>query len=203
MLAMSAEAQFIRGALIAGGNATQVDGDEAFGYHKYGWNVGASAIVPLTKKKWFISLETIYNQKGAYQAPLYSDSSKNGSYKLNLNYVEVPVMVLFEDKGGLTFGAGASWGRLIKVDEWENNKKTATTLDGPYSRNDYQVLLETRFKLYKRLKMNFRYAYSMVKIRHRTYDNGVSTWERDQYNNVLSLRLVYIFNEKVKAYEKK
>ena len=200
---LKSEAQIIRGGIITGLNATQVDGDEVFGYHKFGWNVGATAIVPIAKKSWFVTLETIYNQKGAYQHPIYSDSAKSGAYKLNLNYVEVPVLLLFEDKGKLTFGAGASWGRLIKVEEFENNHKTPTNLDGPYSRDDIDVLLDMRFNIYQRLKFNFRYSYSMVKIRTRTFDNGVSTWDRKQYNNMLSFRLLYIFNEKVKPYESK
>lgn len=203
VLTFRGEAQIIRGGLIAGLNATQVDGDEVFGYKKYGWNLGATAIVPVTKKQWFVSLETIYNQKGSYQRTLYSDSSKSGAYKLNLNYVEVPVLLLFEDKGNMTFGMGASWGRLIKVDEWENGHKTLTNLNGPYNRDDFDVLLDVRFNLYKRIKFNFRYAYSMAKIRNRTYDNGVSTWDRKQYNNLLSFRVLYVFNEKVKAYENK
>jgi hypothetical protein len=203
LLTFRAEAQIIRGGLIAGLNATQVDGDEVFGYKKYGWNLGATAIIPITKKKWFIGLETVYSQKGSYQHPIYSDPAKNGAYKLNLDYVEVPVLLLFEDKGKLTFGAGASWNRLIKVDEWENGRKTLTTLSGPYTRDDFDVLLDVRFNVYKRLKFNFRYAYSMIKIRTRTYDNGVSTWDRKQYNNLLSFRLLYVFNEKIKAYTKK
>ena len=128
---LAAEAQIIRGGIIAGMNATQVDGDEVFGYHKYGWNLGATAMIPITKKKWFFALETTYSQKGAYQAPIWADSLKDGSYKLNLNYLEVPMLVIFEDKGGLTFGAGASLGRLIKVEEWENGRRdTNTTLKG-------------------------------------------------------------------------
>ncbi|MEI6574550.1 MAG: outer membrane beta-barrel protein [Bacteroidota bacterium] len=201
---LAAEAQIIRGGIIAGMNATQVDGDEVFGYHKYGWNLGATAMIPITKKKWFFALETTYSQKGAYQAPIWADSLKDGSYKLNLNYLEVPMLVIFEDKGGLTFGAGASLGRLIKVEEWENGRRdTNTTLKGPYNTNDFDILLDCRFKLYKKLKFNFRYSYSMAKIRNRTYDNGISIWDRKQYNNMLTFRLIWIFNEKIKAYVKK
>jgi len=203
LLIPTAKAQFIRGGVIAGINATQVDGDEVFGYKKYGWNLGATAIVPITKKRWFIGLETMYSEKGSYQHAIYSDTAKNGSYKLNLNYVEVPVLLMFEDKGKLTFGIGASWNRLIKAEEWEHGRKTATNLNGPYNRDDFDVLLDMRFNLYKRLKFNFRYAYSMAKIRTRTYNNGVSEWDRKQYNNLLSFRVLYVFNEKVKAYENK
>ena len=44
------KAQVIKGALIAGFNMTQVDGDEVYGFKKIGFNVGAAAIIPVKKK---------------------------------------------------------------------------------------------------------------------------------------------------------
>ena len=76
-----------------------------------------------------------------------------------------------------------------------------TTLNGgPYDRNDYDVLVDLNFRVHKkipRFKMNIRYAYSMSKIRTRTFLDkfGNETITRDQYNNLFSLRLIYVFNE--------
>lgn len=188
--------QIIKGVAIAGFNTTQVDGDEVFGFHKYGWNVGASAIIPLSKK-WMVGLENIYNQKGSLQRVQFTDSIKNGAYRLNLDYVEVPVLVFFEDKETMTFGTGLSWGRLINVKEYENgNRVETTTLKGPYSRNDWNFLVDVRFRVYKRIKFNFRYAYSIARIRERHYSNFyLGEWDRKQYNNMLTFRLLYYINE--------
>jgi hypothetical protein len=42
--------QRIMGAAIVGLNATQVDGDEVYGYKNFGLNAGLSAIVPFNNK---------------------------------------------------------------------------------------------------------------------------------------------------------
>jgi hypothetical protein len=197
-LGIGSRAQYIRGALIAGGNRTQVDGDEVFGYHKTGLQLGAAAIIQFNKK-WSISLENIYNQKGSRQGARFADSL-DGSYKLHLNYVEVPLLLEYTDRDRITVGAGFSWGRLVKVDEYKNSfvVDSTTLLGGPYKRDDWNVLVDLRFHLYKSLKLNLRYAYSIVPIAKRDVQDsktGKLNYDESQYNNVISLRLMYIFNE--------
>jgi hypothetical protein len=196
LLSSAGYSQIIKGAVMAGMNLSQVDGDEIYGFHKFGLNIGASAIVPVANK-WEASIETIFTQKGSYQKPHYDDSL-TGEYKLKLNYLEVPVLFHYNDKNRVAFGVGLSWGRLVGVEEYEHGRRVETTnLNGPYDKNDFNVLLDVRFKIYKRLKFNVRYAYSIDKIRTRVFTPPYSTdsWTRDQYNNFWTFRLVYIFNE--------
>ena len=188
--------QRIKGAVIAGFNGTQVDGDEVIGYNKLGLNVGAAAIIPF-KKKWSVSIENIFSQKGAHRGEIYIDSL-SGSYTLRLNYVEVPVLVHYTDKEIITVGTGFSWGRLVGAKEWEHGQRTNTSVkNGPYDKNEFSWLADLRFRIWKRLKFNLRFSYSLAKVRTRKYDNGISKWERKQYNNVVSFRLLYIFNEQL------
>jgi len=85
------------------------------------------------------------------------------------------------------------------VNEYEHGKKieTTTLTTGPYNRNDFSILADVRFRVYKKLKINVRYSYSLVSIRTRDfYDvNGKYLTTRDQFNNIISLRLIYMFNE--------
>ena len=191
------KAQAIRGAVIAGGNLTQVDGDEVYGFHKVGWNAGAAAIIPFGPK-WSVSLENTFTQKGSYQSPQYNDSL-SFEYKLRLNYVEVPVMLHFTDKETVTFGAGFSWGRLVGIEEYEHGTKVETTtlLGGPYDRNDWSILADVRFRLAGRFHFNARYAYSLASIRTRTYTVGNDVFNRDQFNNIVTFRVLYVFNEAI------
>ena len=191
--------QVIKATVIAGGNLTQVDGDECYGYKKIGLNVGAGVMIPFGKN-WDVSMEALYNQKGAYQRKKYTDigDGKNGAYEIKLDYVEIPVLVHYTDKGLVSIGAGFAYGRLINAKEYEHGKKTATTATNDvYKIDDYSVVADLRFKIYKQLKLNLRYQYSMAKIRTRDFytvdDEYMRT--RDQYNNVVSLRLVYVFFE--------
>ncbi len=201
---LNLKAQVIKGALIAGFNMTQVDGDEVYGFKKFGFNVGAAAIIPV-KKKWSISLETIFSQKGAYQRPQYNDSLYTGEYNLRLNYVEVPVLAHFTDKKIITIGTGFSWGRLVKSNEIEHGGIQSPYSDSiAFNKNDFNWLIDIRFRVWKKLKFNIRYAYSLAKIRTREfYSLAGTSWTRKQYNNVLTFRLIYVFNEQVEYVKKK
>jgi hypothetical protein len=202
-------AQRIQGAIIAGGNLSQVDGDEIFGFNKLGFNGGLGAVVPFGKNFQF-SIETLYSQKGSYQGPQYEDTDTagnvtTGEYKVNLSYLEVPVMLLYNDKDVITGGVGFSYGRLVRVREYEHGQRIETTAlnDGPYDRNDFSVLADIRFRIFRQFKLNLRYTYSLAKIRTREYENLLGdTWTRDQFNNTISLRLIYMINEPRKIADK-
>lgn len=189
-------AQVIKGEAILGMNLTQVDGDEVYGFKKVGANVGAGVLIPFGKN-WDVSLEALFSQKGANQKEQYDDSL-SFAYKLNLNYAEVPVLVMYTDKEFISAGAGFSWGRLVGVKEWEHGQlvETTTVNSGVYSKNDFCILGDLRIRIYKQLKFNLRYQYSLVKIRTREFGNPPDTWTRDQYNNVITFRLIWVFNEK-------
>ncbi len=210
------------GSVIAGVNGTQVDGDEVAGFYKWGVNAGASVMLPLDRKmRWFATVELLYTQKGAYQnayranAILRPDSNnvlyyhnedktvpfnQDVKYKLTLDYVEVPVLFHYEDfHTGWGFGLGFSWGRLVNVKEIENGWTTTTNLRSKtYSRNDWSVLADLKIKIWKGLKLNIRYQYSLVPLRIREYKKPATgeTWTRKEYNNVITFRLIYSFNEK-------
>jgi hypothetical protein len=197
-------AQSFLGAIAFGGNLTQVDGDEIYGFKKFGFNVGASSIYPFNEK-WSISVEASYSQKGSYEKYPPEDRPDKSLpyYNLRLSYLEVPVFVYFTDKGFLTIGAGFSWGRLvgIKEIEWGETVHNSVT-NSPYDRNDWNGIINVRIPIWQRFKIDFRYAYSLAKIRTRNYSNmSGDTWSRDQYNNIITLRLVYVFNEKIKKNE--
>lgn len=195
----SVNGQRIMGAAIVGLNATQVDGDEVYGYKKFGLNAGVSAIVPFNNK-WSVSVENIYSEKGARQRARYLDSL-DGSYGLKLNYVEIPVMLHFTDKDIVTFGAGLSWGRLVKVWEQRNGyEMPATTLEsGIYRNSDLNLLLDVRFRVFERLRFNTRYAYSIRPIATREIIDSKTGRPniRDQYNGLFTFRLIYVFNERL------
>ncbi len=192
------QAQNIRGEIITGFNLTQVDGDEVVGYKKIGAQLGAGAILPLGKSSWLISIETLFNQKGSFEKyPVEKDTLPLPYYNLRLNYAEVPLLIYYNDKDQLTFGAGVSYGRLTYLKEIEHGKKIDWKKKiGPYKKDDWNIIVNIRLRLYKGLHCDFRYSYSMSRIRTRTFINPSGTWSRGQFNNMLSFRVVYVFNEK-------
>ncbi|MEI7596413.1 MAG: outer membrane beta-barrel protein [Bacteroidota bacterium] len=195
-IAFSSSAQKIKGMLILGMNMSQVDGDRVFGYHKFGVNAGVGAILPISDA-FSIHVETLLNQKGARQGVRYEDSL-DGSYKMNLQYAEVPFYLnFFDKKGKMSIGAGFSYGKLVGFTEKQNGYKIEfphTYITKPKS-TDFSGFLNLYVPIKAGLKLNFRYSYSLQSIRKRYFSDGAF---REQYNNVLSFRLIYIFNDKVK-----
>ncbi len=204
LLGSKTDAQRFLGAIAFGGNLTQVDGDEIYGFYKLGFNTGVSTIYPFNKK-WSLGIEASFSQKGSYQKyPPESNPDKSlPYYDLRLNYLEVPLFMYFTDKEFLTIGLGFSYARLVGIKEVEWGETVSSSItNSPYNSEDWNILVNLRLPVWKRLKLDFRYAYSLAKIRTRQYTNDAGdTWSRDQYNNIITLRLVYVFNEKLKKEE--
>lgn len=207
------------GSVIAGMNSTQVDGDEVAGFYKFGANVGMSVMLPLDENfRWYGTIELLYSQKGSYQNAYRANAILDGTerllyrnedfnvpfnkkikYKLNLDYVEVPIVFHYEDfRSGCAIGAGFAWSRLVRVKEIENGWTTTTNLrSGTYRRNDWSVVADAKIRLFQGLKLNFRYEYSFVPSRRRVFQPFSDLEEvRKSYNSVITLRLIYSFNEK-------
>jgi len=203
--------QRILGALSAGVNLSQVDGDEVYGYKKVGFNGGPSVIIPFGKnKKWSVTMELLFSQLGSRQRSVYSsiDTTRDSTrfydgYRLSLNYVQIPVLVHFTDKRIIAGGIGFLYGQLVGATEYEDYNdnrgfvRTTTNFQGPYTKSDFQVLADVRVRIFKGFWFNARYSYSILPIRKREFVNPFygNTWFRKQYNNVITLRLVYIFND--------
>ena len=205
--------QHILGAVSAGINLSQVDGDEVYGFKKVGFNGGPSVIIPFGKdKKWSVTIELLYSQLGSRQKSVYGasdtirDSTRAGfydGYRLSLNYVQVPVIVHFTDKRFIAGGLGFQYGQLVGVTEYEDYNdlrgfvRSKTTLQGPYTRSDLQALADVRIRVYRGFWFNVRYSYSILPIRTREFVNPFfgNTWLRQKYNNVITFRITYIFND--------
>ena len=218
LVAVAYPQKFI-GSVIAGGNVSQVDGDEVAGYYKFGFNGGLSVTLPLDDKyHWYGTIELLYTQKGSYQTAYRANAilidtdrlflhnedfsvpfNNKIKYKLNLDYVEVPVVFHYEDHHtGCAIGVGFAWGRLVRAHEIENGWTTTTDVRShTYRTSDWSVIADAQIRLYKGLKLNFRFQYSLRPLRTREYYDSYKqeTWTRKEYNNVISVRLIYSFNE--------
>jgi len=215
--AFQSQAQAVKGALIGGVNFTQVDGDEVYGYKRIGANVGAAAIIPFTDM-WSLTLETLFSMEGSRQKgtaeyePVYNDSIKpypppydadtfyiNGAYDLHLDYVRVPIVFHYNDRN-LALGAGFQYGRLVRIKEKEQDlHDTTPKAEEAYKNNDFSILADVKYRIYAGLFFNFRYSYSLVSIRDRTFYSvkkpGV-TLDRNQYHNTITVRLMWVINDR-------
>jgi len=189
--------QKIEGGISVGLNLSQVDGDLCYGFHKKGLFLSGAAYTPLSKNFYF-SLEISYSQKGSLQKAFIDNDTNNGYYKLKLDYADIPIMIVYDDKGKARFATGMSYGRLVNYQEWENKKKlNYKKNETPYNKEDIDWIGGFEFRITKNIWAGLRYSYSVSKIRTRIYERV----KRDQYNNFLTIRMVYVFNPK--AYNNK
>ena len=190
--------QRIKGTVIAGANLTQVEGDEIKGWNQIGFNGGVGAIIPFAGN-WGINLETLFSQKGSYQKEQFPDDSLTGEYRLRLNYFELPLYVTYTDKDVMSFGLGGYWSRLVSSREKEHSgNQTPYTETQEFDPNDIGFLVDFRVRIWQHLLVNVRYSQSLASIRERVFDPYGTTGDpfaRDQYNQSITLRFVYIFNE--------
>ena len=190
-------AQRILGAISAGMNITQVDGDEYIGYYKLGLNIGPMVIVPLGKKsKWSISMELLYSQKGSFHYGLYDSTT----FRLVQDYAEIPVLVHFTDKNLISGGVGFSYGQLINYKETKNQfYDTLFHYKTGLSNNDISVIADLKIRIWSKLWADLRYQYSMRSNRTVlvVYKNTIPQYQvtRKQYNNVISIRVTWVFNQ--------
>jgi len=206
-------AQVVKGALIGGVNLTQIDGDEMYGYKRAGANVGAAAIIPFTEM-WSLTLETLFSMEGSRQKggkgmwlhdnPYnpYNETDSfyiNGAYDLHLDYVRIPLVMHYNDRN-LALGAGFQYGRLVRIKEMEQDRfNTTPKAEEAYNNNDFSILADVKYRIYGGLFFNFRFSYSLISIRNRPFYSTKDpeiTWNRNQYHNTLTFRLMWVINDK-------
>ncbi len=181
------------GGLVAGGNFTQVDGDNFAGYHKAGLNVGGIVYLKMDEHL-ATSIEVLYSQKGAKSKDYFviSPGYVISDYGITLNYAEVPIMINYFDRRGSHFGGGFSYGRLGTAQE-HITTQPASTIDltqYPFKKSDYNILLSGSLHCWKGLFLNVRFQYSVLSIR----DNTPQNYSRgQQFNNIYAVRLMYLF----------
>jgi hypothetical protein len=184
------------GGVVAGINASQVDGDNYAGFHKAGLNIGLITYAKINKQ-FLLSMEMLYSMKGAKNVQVINSSAVGSVpdiYVSKLNYIEIPVMIHYITKSNLIFGIGISYSQLLKSSETEdadqpvNFDPEAT----PFRKNDFNYLISVNYQLYKNLFARVRYQYSITTIRDSDkipLQFGTSA----QYNNLFCLQLMYVF----------
>ncbi len=173
----SAQQRFKAG-LIAGLNASQIDGDRSAGYHKLGLMGGLRAAAILTDKTE-LSIELLYAQRGS-QSELFPGNNFV-PFKIKINYIEVPVMYNYadwleeeedEEYYKILFGVGLSYGRLINTEiEDDALNSPLVRLSDSFSKNDLSFTIGATFFATHKLGVSARWTRSLNLL----FDNSKSS----------------------------
>ncbi len=182
-------AQRFEGGVMAGLNASQVDGDFTSGYHKPGIVAGGYVLTNLSRTL-FTGMELKFNQKGSRRNPDPKIPDDPSKYIMRLNYVDMPVYLGIRTSDRISLIAGLSAGFLLSGTEYDNYEKFQTADQHPFNELDVQGLLGFRFQLNDRLFLDLRGAYSLLPIRSQPGDISIY-WLDSQFSNLLSTTVLY------------
>jgi hypothetical protein len=187
------ERKMFYGALVAGIGFSQIDGDNYAGYHKTGIQAGA-AVYSFLGSNLIASLEILYAQKGSRGK--ISDSGIPGvsitSYKTDLNYAQVPMVLYYIDKSRNHFGAGFNYSRLVSAKELIESNPTYNFNQEqyPFNKNDLNFVASANVCIWKNLFANLRFEYSVLDARGKMIP---AIGRQGQYNNSCIVRIMYLF----------
>lgn len=199
------QAQRIFGFASAGATLSQIEGDELKGFRKWGFSGGVGAIASLDRQgDWNLSIEALFSQRGCYNR-----SGNPFSLSLTTNYVDIPLMLHYRDPwGGMLIGLGLSYGRLVEQPHGKLKFDTTyifpDTTNMDFLKNDFSVVADIRFFVWRGLMLNIRWQYSLTAVKRdweftemRGRDASgnliANKWNNDCYNNSLSFRLIWMF----------
>jgi len=160
-------AQDIFGAtLLAGLNMSQIDGDDFAGFNKVGFNVGIRGDVYLAEKMQ-IGMELTFSQRGS-RSELISGQSPLPQLKIDLNYIQVPVLFRYsdwyvEEEGYYRVNAfaGASYGRLLSANAINSFFEGQTEL---FSKNDIGFHIGASYQFNPKFALTLRFNRGITKV---------------------------------------
>ncbi|WP_235296733.1 porin family protein [Portibacter marinus] len=162
---ISVEAQsFFKGSAIIGVNASQIDGDDLAGYHKYGLTAGVKVEFPLSPS-FDLGLEFLYCQRGSRTALIYNIYSE--TYRFGLNYISMPLILKWNDwwvpeesyyKVNLHGGLANAY--LISSD----TEESPIPIDRDLNDYDLSLVLGGGFAFSKNWSISLRYSRSLTTL---------------------------------------
>ncbi|MGI8892451.1 MAG: porin family protein [Bacteroidia bacterium] len=187
-------AQQIRGGIIAGVSPSQVSGDRLSGFNKVGLTGGLLAKTAISPKM-DVEVELLFVQKGS-RKPIDPDNNDYEEYKLELNYIEVPLIFQYHFNEKWIFDAGISYGRLIMSRESDEHGEFPETF--PFKQNEFSINGGINYYLFRNVLMNWRISNSVLPVRPHV-SGAQFRLNRGQYNTVLMFLLKYEFGSRTRS----
>lgn len=179
-------AQGFTAKAVAGITASQIDGDDLYGFTKIG-ATGGFAVGYDFRSRWTGHIELLYSQRGSNATFGYSSETYGF---IHTDYLEVPLVLSVRDwyveddnyyKAGLHIGP--SLGYLFNVHS--NISEAENDIDN-YNNIDLSFVLGGTFRLTKHWGCTIRYTRAMTSLRGELFNNVKSRqyyWTfRTEYN---------------------
>jgi hypothetical protein len=205
-----AEGQGFKSGINFGFANTDVLGTDPYDvdFNKIGFNIGMFVQRQLSDKSR-LRFEMNFIEKGSYIPPIIDSTGQNtntGSYKVRLNYIEVPV--IYAHRIGFKVDSsfinrfdieiGLAIGFLIHADENLDNSGPQPVYSiapfSPYSKYDFSGLIGFAYRITDNWKFHFRYENSIIPI--RPHPGGATALNTNYipYYNAGETNLVFVYS---------
>lgn len=182
--------QTFSGGLITGVVASQISGDGLGGFNKFSGQLGAFVSKKISDTLQ-LEFQMYYLQKGSRKAA-------NGitgnllSYKMQLNYIEIPVLLRYNYKNKLNFEGGLSAAVLFKskVSNAFGELPPNDPENRPFKPLEFAFIIGASYPLTENILIYIRNSNSLIPVRnHQT--NNVYRLNLGQYNSVMLFGLQF------------
>jgi len=181
-------AQNISGGFKAGVVGSQISGDRLSGFNKAGPFGGIFAGLPISNDI-SIQIEMMYIQKGSRKNPK-PDRGDYSSYILRLNYIELPLSLVYTGNDYFEVEAGLSYGILIKNTDVERDENGIMPGQSPFRPFEISGNIGFNYLLNENFKVHFRFNNSLLHVRE--HQGGGKYWfNTGQFNSVVMLGVTY------------
>ncbi len=175
--------------ITAGLSSSQISGDELAGFNKTGFTGGLLLRTTFTKN-WTTQFEMLFIQKGSKEAArMDSITGEYSYYRLQLNYLEVPVLLQYRIKK-VFFEAGPGIGYLINYRE--EDKTGDITNRRPFNKFEISFNFGFGVCIKDHFGIGIRYSNSINSVRDHL-SQAKRWYNPGQQNTALQLALSYTF----------
>jgi hypothetical protein len=181
------DSQKIQFGLTAGVNTSDVVGDGLGGFRKIGITAGVFAFKPISEKG-NLEIQLLFFQKGSQQLPRPEEGIYD-AYKLQLNYIDLPVFYVFEvSKWEVALGPSFGWLLSQKEEDFFGLANTTN----PFNNFELAANAEIRWNPADNFRLALRYHLAILPSRHNIVGANLATL-RGQHNQAILLSGAFIF----------
>jgi hypothetical protein len=202
---LSLYGQSFYGGINIGTTLSQVDGDTYGGYHKI-QPLGGVYVRNTFNDNWGASLGIFYKHKGSKEVQKDEDNYVTRFYKMNLQYIELPVMLNYKIKkigiprlfeyefeNDFFIEFGFSYAYLINATE-DFGHGPIPPPTRQYRKYEIANHLGLVYRLNNHWLLNGRFSYTCIFLPIREHPGGQVYWfNRGEYNHNLNFSIMYEF----------
>jgi hypothetical protein len=192
-LTISIHAQNFGGGIILGISTTQVGGDDLAGFNKAGLLAGAFANKSISELLSF-KMEMTYIHKGSNNPNMNDSEHKDyGQEDISSSYLEVPLLLQYQQNSKLTIEGGVQLAYLINGYYNDLNGEIPIYSVDPFIEYDFGLLVGIDYRYSEHISLNTRLSNSILPIGAEDYDgiNSYNSSRKGKYNSVLSFAIHY------------